>query len=171
MSSKSKRNRNGKNKPSNSKRDPSGLLTEVSRQVLVGNMHLIVENHEQFHGPTLPKLALAMATVAGKDIRRLPDNQIIRLWDLMRAVIEENQEAYEKLMPTGSHDDCAMELQNGFNVFGWPDMPEVFKPILARGGSVLMPCPACEEDDRAHVLKLCQVDGQFLCFAAETAES
>jgi hypothetical protein len=166
-----KSNRNRKDKPSNwSARDRSGLLTPAARRALAGNVQLIVRNHEQFRGPALTKLAPTLMRLVGADIDTTPDNEVIRLWDLVYAVIEENAEAFARLTPPGSHDDCAMDMQNGLNTFGLPDEMAWQTPILERGGTILLPCPACTEDGNPHVLEVRQVDGQFLAFAVDRAE-
>lgn len=62
-----------------------------------------------------------------------------------------------------ARDECALDMQSGLDMFGWPDdeMPEA-KPILARGGTVLMPCPICKATGRPHTLEVRQVDRHFV---------
>jgi hypothetical protein len=93
----------------------------------------------------------------------------MRLWDLVCAVIDQNRETFARLTPPGSHDDCAMDMQNGLNTFGLSDEMKWWTPILGRGGTVFMPCPACADDCHPHMLEVRRVDDQFVVFAAEAA--
>jgi hypothetical protein len=59
-------------------------------------------------------------------------------------------------------DDCALDLQTGLDILGLPpDMPHA-EPILARGGTVLVACPACERVGRLHTLEVRMVDRRFI---------
>lgn len=163
MSSKSKRNRNGGNKPSGLRGiDRSGLLTPLSRQALAINLALIVDNSEQFTGPALVKLASTVTPLAGKSVSTLPDTSVLDLWDRVYDVIAENAQTYDRLMPPGSHDDCALDLQLGLNAVGLPDEMAWEEPILDRGGVIIMPCPACSEGSEPHTLKIHKVGGEFV---------
>ena len=74
---------------------------------------------------------------------------------------------FARLTPPGSHDDCALELQNGFNALGPPDEMAWQQPMLDRGGVIIMPCPSCTEDGNPHILKVHKVDGQFVVVATD----
>lgn len=135
-------------------------------------LNLIVANYKQFYGPALIRLDSVMSRdrVLGADVDTLSGDQVIRLSDAVRDVIEENAETFARLNPPGSHDDCAMGLQNGLNVFGLADEMAWQTPILERGGTIVLPCPACMEDGDPHILEVRQAGGQFLVFAADAAE-
>ncbi len=173
MSSKSKRNKPGKDRPSNwHGRNRSGLLTPVSRRALAANLNLIMGNHEQFRGPAmvnlLPALKRLLRLSGGVDVDMLHDDDVIALWDLVYDVTRQNRDTYNKLTAPGSHDDCALDLQNGLNAFGGPPEEMAWQmPILNRGGTILMPCPACAEDGNPHVLAVHKVGDEFVVEAAD----
>jgi hypothetical protein len=144
-----------------------GLVAPAARNALANNIFLIFNNREQFHGPALIKLLMTLNGIPGADVAALSDARIAQLWELVFAVIDENRDAYARLTPPGSHDDCALDLQNGFNAVGLPDSMAWQAPILARGGSIILSCPACTADGIPHTLELQQVDGQFLAFAKD----
>jgi hypothetical protein len=175
MSGKSKRNRSDKSrsKPSGwGVRDRSRLLTPLSRQALASNLNLIVRNRDQFIGPAMASLSsmlVGLATVTNKNgdldvvANNLANNDVIALWDLVYDVLQENRATYMRLTPPGSHDDCALDLQNGLNAFaGLPDEMEWMAPMLGRGGAVVMPCPACTEDGQPHFLTMRKVGDEFV---------
>lgn len=69
------------------------------------------------------------------------------------------------------YDECALDLQVGLNAMGWPtgEMPEA-EPVLARGGTVLLPCPACDMAGRPHTLEVRQADHRFIVFATRRGD-
>jgi hypothetical protein len=142
-------------------------ITPAARQALANNIFLIFNNREQFHGPAVMELLRALNRIPGADVCTLSDDRVAALWELAFDVIDENRDAYARLTPPGSHDDCALDLQNGFNAVGLPDSMAWQAPILARGGSIILSCPACTADGIPHTLELQQVDGQFLAFAKD----
>jgi hypothetical protein len=155
MSSKSKKGRRG------------NPVTPQARNALANNIFLIFNNREEFHGPALIKLLTTLNGINGADVAALSDARVAQLWELVVDVIDENRDAFARLTPPGSHDDCALDLQNGLNTFGQSDDMAWQTSILARGGSIILSCPACTADGIPHTLELQQVDGQFLAFAKD----
>ena len=68
-----------------------------------------------------------------------------------------------------AHDDCAQDMQNGLNAFGgFPDDMPLENQLLAGGGDVIMPCPACTEDgEDPHILTVRKVGGEFVVLAED----
>jgi hypothetical protein len=56
--------------------------------------------------------------------------------------------------------ECAKDLEAGFNRFG-DTGDEAMDAMLAKGQIVMMPCPACTEAGKPHMLTVTKGGGKF----------
>jgi hypothetical protein len=56
---------------------------------------------------------------------------------------------------------CATDLAYGFNTVGLPDDFAHWAPMLNRGGTMMLPCPDCENFEQTHILAVHKADDGY----------